>query len=752
MTVAQKKYILFGKELTGEEIAALICKVLVFAVFISYILKAFTGVYYHEIDSYVLPSVSMQYRHSLIITQEDIDRAKIDFPKYYEKVEDYDSLRSSQLVKITDDKWLSYYFPLYAMLCLPLKIIFQLAGINQIRAFTVTNAVFVMSALIYLYRKLDVSFIYKQLAVLLFVISPIHMYIEYVSAEAVMFSMITIALVMYSNKRYRFAAVMISIASMPNPTVMAVGIVMVAAYFVKMFSGRKEVKIFSRGNIFDIIKYGCCYVPCLIPFAFNLALIGSANPTASGATTADYGARLLSYFFDVNLGFFSFAPLTLIAFAVLTAVSLRRRNYDSLIYAGFLIAPVLAYSFMIYINCVPVFCVRYVMWTYPSLLIGTVLTADKIIREGGLKYAVGGILAAASAAMLAINNIPMYYFGFNGMSTFLLENMPALYKPYHATFYASNDMVNWPYEIDFPSYYFSQKDGSLRKMLFKSTDAYKEEVLSSLKGSESSMNKFSRLVNKIPSDGKFHYINISPLSDIELREKSSEDCGLIVENEVILQVDDSFVIGNSVKEFETEIIPGAVYKLELEFEDKYIPNLENTFIMCVDDFNHTLRDFTHTGKSTYSVIFSANSYNNIILEKIFFYSKETVKINSFSITLMTNTSSLTISDEPVKFSGGSAEDEVLYPVSLMPRAYYIVDIDISDNGRIAEDDEVYCTVYYEKRYNSYDFPQLRITDTENRFYIYPWDTTIATGPLYIKIYGKTADEIEIESVRLEAAE
>ena len=103
--------------------------------------------YYFEIDSYVLPIVSLQHRGSIIIEQQDIDQAKIDFPDLYFGINNYDDLRLSKLNKIDNDHWISFYFPVYAMVCLPVKLLLNLFYLNQQQAFTMTNAIVLLIAL-----------------------------------------------------------------------------------------------------------------------------------------------------------------------------------------------------------------------------------------------------------------------------------------------------------------------------------------------------------------------------------------------------------------------------------------------------------------------------------------------------------------------------------------------------------------------------------------------------------------------------
>lgn len=742
------------KKYTKDGILLLLCRVIILGVTILYIMKSFIGTYYHEIDSYVLPTISIEYRHSFIITQEDIDRAKLDYPQYYEDVEDYDSLRCSRLVKVTEDEWVSFYFPSYSICCMPLKLILQLVGADQAWAFTVTNALFVIAALIYMYNKLKVPSLFRLLAVLMFVLSPIDLYIQYVSAEAMMFSLVTIALVMYSNRQYHISALLISVASMTNPTVMGFGIVMVLAYLVKMFRNHKQVHIFSKQNILATLKYACCFLPCFIPFIFNAIVLGSGNPTAGGATLTDYGARVLSYLFDVNLGFFSFAPLTLVVFLVLFAISLINKDFSVLTWGGFLLFPLLAYSLMIHINCSMILCARYVMWNYPALFIGISILCSRVLKKDVSAYMLSISMTAVTAAMLVINSSPMYYFGFNRTAQFLLDYFPGLYMPAYSTFYAGTDQLNWSYDVDFPSYYYSRHDGTLRKLLFKSTYGYKSEVLSSVTGSSEDMEKFREIVNNIPSDEKFHYINISPFSGIKLWKKTSEDIGLVKENKTILEVNNRFTVSEEISEFKFEHSMTDQYtlcKLEIEFANG--DDLTHNIDFGVDVMNyHIVREsFTWVNENTIVVLFPVEKEQAEKYTNIKFNSNRDVEIKSFYLKTMASVNTLILPDTPVKLVPGETDIYIPVRFDLKPMKHYFLDIKLSDESLLTANDDLYCTLDYDKRF-TLDLDDFQITDNQSRFLVYIWDTTTATGPVYVRVYGETDEPLTIEYAALSIAE
>ncbi len=738
---------------TKDGLILLLCRIIILGTVIMYLIKSFTGTYYHEIDSYVLPTISIEYRHSMMITQADIDQAQIDFPQYYEDVNDFDSLRSSQLNKITEDKWLAYYFPSYSICCMPLKLLFQLLGADQAWAFTVTNALFAIAALIYMYSRLKVPPIFKLLAVLLFVISPLDLYIQYISSETMMFSLVIISLVMYINGKYRTSAVTICIASMTNPTVMGFGIVMVAEYLIKMFIRRKEVRIFSRQNIIDTLKYACCFIPCFIPFVFNMVAMGQANPTSGGATLEDYGARVLSYLFDVNIGFSTLAPVTLLAFFALVIISLVKKDLSALRYLGFLMTPLLAYSLMIYMNCVPVFFSRYVMWNYPALIIGTAVLASNIISSPVRQYIFSGVITASTAAMLCINSIPMYYFSFNTASRFLLENCPQLYIPYHGTFYAGTDGYCWGCETECPSLYFSQSDGALRKCLFKATDEYKKQVISRVSGSSGDIDKFTEMVNSVPSDGNYHYIDIPRSSGIKLWEKTSEEYGYFRESKELLNFTEGLTVIKSSNSFRVDTEKSESYtlhKLEMYFDSGDLPQPSAHFMITAFGTSYLQDQMMITSDNKITLMYQANEIYN---PEISFYSEKEVRIKAFRVTQMQETSPDILTNSPVVLPPDN-RDGILVAAEYDPMKFYFLDVTLPENS-ISDTDNVYCMLYYKKRFNQIQ-PIYKLKSGHNRILVNSGDTTIVqpypNNGFYIKFFGSSQNQIEIEYIALNIAQ
>lgn len=743
-----------------EKILLMFCKVIIVGIALSFLMKAFFGAcYYHEPDSYMLPTISMQYRQTLIITQADIDQAKIDYPTIFEEVDDFDTMRSSKLVKSTETEWVSFYFPVYAFLCMPAKLVLQLCGMEQFRAFLITNALFVIAALIFAYKGLKCSPFVKFMTIALLAASPIHMYIQYISCEAMLYSMIIISLTLYQRRKLKLSALVLSFASMANPTIMGIGIAMVGDYFVRMIADRKKVKILSAENILRTLKYGCSFVPCLIPFAFNFIFIGSGNPTAGGATLTDLGYRFLAYLFDINLGFFSFAPVTLIVFFVFVGISLKNKRWYAITVASMLLITMLAFSLMIFIDCVPTFCARYIMWAYAILVMGIAVLADDILVSRNKKLFTIIPAITVNLILLTVNHTPMYYFGLNRSSEFLLNYCPVLYNPYYSTFYSRNNQLNWPYETDIPSYYTSTVDGYVRKIMFCATDDYKLRVISSLTGDDDSMAALEKAVNETPSDGRFHYLNFSPLSGVKLTEKNVEQLGYAVEKDVVFQTETPFCANGheyyQSDSFVVDLKPYTLYKAEIKFDESDLPKAGSTiYIEILDGItkNRHSYSFSFYGKQTeYEIFFNADTFDRDAISdtiSINSYSGKSFTIDSFVIKEMETVSPLMDIQTDITTTGGMQEDKFIFETDIEPFVTYKLTVIVDNPEDLTDLDELYYTVYFDKRYPHYVYAPT-ITVGENVGIIKSNDTTLAMGPIGVGIYGKTQNPIKISSIRLE---
>lgn len=503
-----------------------LCLIVLFAMLLM-VRSLFGPIWYHEIDTNVLPVISLQYRGSLLINQSDIEQAQIDFPEWYDNIQSYDDLRSSKLVKVTETEWMSFYFQLYPMLVLPVKLIFQLFGIGQMRAFLVTNTLLILAALWTVYKKLNTSPKRKLLALVLLMLSPIVFYNNYLCYETLMFSFVTISLVMYSRGSYKLSALFLSLAGMPNPTVMTIGMVMIAEYLIRICWENRALGFIGivKKKFKDVVLYGVCYVPCLIPFAFQFLYRGQTTFVAGGEA-GNIWIRLLTYLFDPTLGFFTFAPLQLLLFFVMVVVAICRKRYEAIPWAAFLLSVLCAVSLMYHINCGMYYCARYLVWIYPVVSLFIVTVGFDAMNRVAVKVTTTVAMCVVSCGLLGMNyKDPGASVYFNESTQRILEYCPSLYRPYSATFYCRTLHIDGGYYNTEPAYYKDRTDGYVRKMIYRATPEQCELVINSIAGDEASMEYVRKQMDKTGMDGKFHYLNFPRGGKYQIMEKP-EPCGV----------------------------------------------------------------------------------------------------------------------------------------------------------------------------------------------------------------------------------
>lgn len=477
---------------------------------------AFGPIWYAEIDSNTLPTISIQYHHSIFMDESDLETARIDYPTLYSGIYMYDDLRSSKLIQLENGKWMSWYFPIYPLFCIPLKLFFQLVRVSQERVFLVTNALLIIIAIHTVLYRLKISDNRRRVAAILLLFSPIVYYNNYINYEAFIFSLLTVSLVHYHNKELKRSAFVLSLAGMANSTVMAVGIVMVGEYLVGIWEkyrfrkNREQLKVFIK----DTILYGICFIPSLIPFVVQYIYQGKG--TFSESSTIDYwGARVLSYFFDPSLGFFSFAPIALLLFFALALLSVHNRKKHAIVWLLFLVGTVSAFSLMRHINCGMIYCARYLVWTYPIIPLYICCEGVDAINFSGVRKTACIVAAISSALLISLNHTRgnvFDYMDFNYVTKMVLDNVPQLYNPFSATFYSRTVHVDGAYWFTEPMCYLDSQTGEVRKIIFMANIKGKEATEKLVYGNESDLKKFRDKLRGTSDDGKLHYINI-PRSD-----------------------------------------------------------------------------------------------------------------------------------------------------------------------------------------------------------------------------------------------
>ncbi len=473
-----------------------------------------------EVDSYVLPAESLQNRGSIIITQEDIISAKQNMPDLYWYVENYTDLHSSKLCVVDENRWLAWYFPLYAILCLPVKLLFQVMKWNQLYSFTFSNGIFFVISLFALYRYIQKSKWVRLPLAILAVISPIWIYLHYIGGEPLAFSALLVSMITWEEKKYKTSALIISVVCMMNPAIMGFGIILFADYFINTFIEEKKVKI-SRTKMIDVLKMCCCYVPSLIPFAINKYYLNTFNPTSGTGKEDSFLGRVFAYFFDLNFGFASISVFIVLLFFAAVFYSIVRRKRHIFMRALSVIFTVCVISFHVHINCGMLNCARYVLWIYPALIFTIYDFLEDIFKDKELIIGITSLISAGSIIFVFFYNggFNLYHFNYlSNISSKVLDTLPECYVSFcHSTFNSRVNHIDGGYDLSGYTVYTDSENGEVRKIMYCNTDENKKEIRSMLESeSDVSLNKFNYML-KDESDSKIYFININRFEDTQYR-------------------------------------------------------------------------------------------------------------------------------------------------------------------------------------------------------------------------------------------
>ncbi len=437
-----------------------------------------------EWDDYSLPVASILNDHNFSINAKDVMVYKSLYPKWYQYVDSY----SLSGYKTIDGKGeIPWYFPTYAIACIPFTIILDLLDLPTIYAFPYTNLAVLMTALFVIYKYLDCDDKRKNLLLVLLTINPIVFYIGWASSEVFIYSMLSIGLVFWYNSWYKRAAFFVSLAGMLNPTIMSIGIVMIIEYIVKLIrdKGKKEQwGAYIKKCLPTLIRYGCCYIIGIVPMIYNFYHTGHINLTASlsGFTKSNESvlSRFWAYILDLNYGLLPYYSVLLIVSVIVLVMSVVKKQWRCLQWIATFLLNVILYSVMIHINCGMAGISRYNAWGVLVLIFAVVLFGGEITKRAqfaqGLRVAlyVGAVLTGVVVFSynphMAINTSDLE---FMPVAQWTLDNVPGLYNPLYSTF--NSRMINQygGYEVKTPLIY-TDEDGYVRKILATSAD---KEVL-----------------------------------------------------------------------------------------------------------------------------------------------------------------------------------------------------------------------------------------------------------------------------------
>jgi len=432
-----------------------------------------------EWDDYSLPIISIIKQHNFSIDKIDLENYKVLFPEWANIIND----NSLSGYTAKDGGKMTWYFPIYSLICIPFIHILNFFNLSATYTFVLTNLGLLMLMLFIVYKYLKVNDKKKLVLLLCLSINPIIFYLDWISAEVFIYSLIGISITCWYNKWYKRAAVTISIAGMLNPTILSIGIVMILEYlFYILKTRKKDEKIlkFIINNIKTILSYGSCYLIALIPFAYNYYNTGHINLTASlsGFTQGEESPfiRFLSYLFDFNYGFLPYFSILFIFALIFIPLAIYKKQWKYIIWMSCFFINILLYSIMTHINCGMSGIARYNVWGAVIMLFAICLYYDKIIDNYNLKKVITSLLIISTIFTGIIvsryGTLHSKYVPYTQMTPIakkILNYAPILYNPLHSTFNSRVMHVDGGYKITTPVVY-SNEEGHIKKILATNKD------------------------------------------------------------------------------------------------------------------------------------------------------------------------------------------------------------------------------------------------------------------------------------------
>ena len=122
---------------------------------------------YGELDDYSFPVASILNTHNFAIEPSDIEYYRTLFPDFAELTESY-SLSGFNTLDGTGE--LTWYFPVYSLVCVPLTVLFKLIHVKTVFAFQFTNYLFWLGSVLFVWYGYSIGnhlFMFMSVAIIL---------------------------------------------------------------------------------------------------------------------------------------------------------------------------------------------------------------------------------------------------------------------------------------------------------------------------------------------------------------------------------------------------------------------------------------------------------------------------------------------------------------------------------------------------------------------------------------------------------
>lgn len=425
---------------------------------------------------YIMQTVAFQNHFSFGISPEDFEETKSQFYRDQEGL--YDTYMNPKCVTFDERGWAySNHFGAYSAMVMVIKLILLKLDIYPLWAFSITNLILWMAAVLVVFFFLKVDDKRKFCILILLMLNPAFYYLDWTHTEIYIFAFEVIGLVFLYNKQYVFSILAFSISAMQNVGMVPIAAVAGISYildcydrYVRENQDRNAIK-FITAYWKKILPYGFLYLPAFCPIILSYYRFGTFSRVADIAMENKYLLhKAAGYLFDPNLGIFPYEPLILIAFIVLMLLGFKKYPRDALLSLLGIIGILFIITRQKQINSGMQGIMRYCVWIIPIMIFFVVIHWQS---TNGRRY---GLLIAAVAESLFTATLVSYcvWFGgaYNGLrfsdwTEVLIDVAPQIYNPTHSIFYSRTTGIEL-YDSPVPVVY-ENGQGYVRKILLSKT-------------------------------------------------------------------------------------------------------------------------------------------------------------------------------------------------------------------------------------------------------------------------------------------
>ncbi|MBW4520416.1 MAG: hypothetical protein KME16_12045 [Scytolyngbya sp. HA4215-MV1] len=394
------------------------------------------------------------------------------------------------ILRSNHGEYFGYHFWLYSFISLPAKWLLAILRLNELKAFQLTNTLWMILTLKYVLLFSKQSPFFRWSIALLYVLGCSFFYLKWPHPEVFLAACILIASCAFLDCRFHLAVGAATLATLQNPSVIFLVASVLLFFIAKDFrlSAFKNLVQWLKPYLWMVLIAATSFIPYFFYYyhykKLNLITVrGFVNPSLISSD------RFFSTLFDWNQGLIVGFPGILIGVAIvlfyrLIQIFLHRnqpvlRSVDALLPAFFLmLLPTLSQTNW---NHGQEIFSRYAFWTTMVLIVWFVANLETF--RGFIQFSV---LAVALGLQLLPNEIFFrhaedgHYLKMKPQATWFLTHLPGWYNPDPEIFaertrgYERFGETIAPNPIDAP-FIFLDRTGKIRKILLYQAQALQTE-------------------------------------------------------------------------------------------------------------------------------------------------------------------------------------------------------------------------------------------------------------------------------------